>query len=72
MSERLLRPCRITTGFKLGIIILGSNFQIERRSYEHPILDALKKLERQNGISFHTPGHKGRDTLINWKTIFLT
>lgn len=32
-----------------------------------PILDALKKLKRQNSISFHTPGHKGRDTLINWE-----
>lgn len=31
-----------------------------------PILDALKKLRNQNSISFHTPGHKGRNTLINW------
>ena len=32
-----------------------------------PILDALKKLKKQNSISFHTPGHKGKNTLINWK-----
>lgn len=32
-----------------------------------PILDALKKLRIQNSISFHTPGHKGRNTLINWE-----
>ncbi|QQY79868.1 lysine decarboxylase [Keratinibaculum paraultunense] len=32
-----------------------------------PILDALKKLKKQNSISFHTPGHKGKNTLINWE-----
>ncbi|NMB27555.1 MAG: aminotransferase class I/II-fold pyridoxal phosphate-dependent enzyme [Tissierellia bacterium] len=31
-----------------------------------PILDRLKKLKRDNNISFHTPGHKGKNTLINW------
>lgn len=31
-----------------------------------PILDGLKKLKRDNNISFHTPGHKGKNTLINW------
>ena len=31
-----------------------------------PILDRLKKLKKQNSISFHTPGHKSKNTLINW------
>ena len=35
-----------------------------------PILDRLKKLKRDNNISFHTPGHKGKNTLINWETIY--
>ena len=31
-----------------------------------PILDRLNKLKKDNSISFHTPGHKGKNTLINW------
>ncbi|MBZ2175051.1 aminotransferase class I/II-fold pyridoxal phosphate-dependent enzyme [Schnuerera sp. xch1] len=31
-----------------------------------PIIDSLKILQRKNEISFHTPGHKGKDTLIEW------
>ena len=31
-----------------------------------PILDRLKKLKKQNSTSFHTPGHKSKNTLINW------
>lgn len=32
-----------------------------------PIFDELKRLKDKNPISFHTPGHKGKNTLINWK-----
>lgn len=32
-----------------------------------PILDRLKRLKDQGGISFHTPGHKGKNTLIDWQ-----
>lgn len=31
-----------------------------------PIFNRLKKYVEENNISFHTPGHKGRNTLINW------
>lgn len=31
-----------------------------------PILDELKKLKKKNSVSFHTPGHKGKNTLIKW------
>ncbi len=34
---------------------------------ETPIFDELKKLKDKNPISFHTPGHKGKNTLANWK-----
>ena len=34
-----------------------------------PILDELKKLTREKPISFHTPGHKGKNTLANWKEL---
>lgn len=33
---------------------------------ETPILNELKKLKQENNVSFHTPGHKGKDTLIHW------
>ncbi len=31
-----------------------------------PILDQLRRLKYEKGISFHTPGHKGKNTLIDW------
>lgn len=31
-----------------------------------PVFEALKNLMEENSISFHMPGHKGRNTLINW------
>ena len=31
-----------------------------------PVLDALKNLMEENSVSFHMPGHKGKNTLINW------
>ena len=31
-----------------------------------PILDGLKRLKEENSISFHMPGHKGKNTLIKW------
>lgn len=31
-----------------------------------PILDGLIKLMDEREVSFHTPGHKGRNTLIEW------
>ena len=31
-----------------------------------PVFDALKNLMEENSVSFHMPGHKGRNTLINW------
>lgn len=34
---------------------------------ETPIFDEIKKLLDKNPISFHTPGHKGKNTLINWE-----
>lgn len=33
---------------------------------ETPILDRLKRLKNEEGISFHTPGHKGKNSLIHW------
>lgn len=31
-----------------------------------PVFDALKKHIEEKDISFHMPGHKGKNTLINW------
>ncbi|HCO18239.1 MAG TPA: arginine / lysine / ornithine decarboxylase, partial [Tissierellales bacterium] len=31
-----------------------------------PVFDALKNLMEENSVSFHMPGHKGKNTLINW------
>jgi arginine/lysine/ornithine decarboxylase len=31
-----------------------------------PVFEALKNLKEENSISFHMPGHKGKDTLIKW------
>ncbi|NMA48919.1 MAG: aminotransferase class V-fold PLP-dependent enzyme [Tissierellia bacterium] len=31
-----------------------------------PVFEALKKLKEENSISFHMPGHKGKETLIHW------
>lgn len=31
-----------------------------------PIFDGLKKYVEEGNISFHTPGHKGKNTLIDW------
>ena len=31
-----------------------------------PLLNTLKKLMEEDGVSFHTPGHKGKNTLIEW------
>lgn len=31
-----------------------------------PIMNELKKLNAKKGVSFHTPGHKGKNTLIEW------
>lgn len=32
-----------------------------------PIFNALKRLKEDDRTSFHTPGHKGKSTLVNWK-----
>lgn len=32
-----------------------------------PIFKGLKKYIEEENISFHTPGHKGRNDIINWK-----
>ncbi|MCF6464349.1 aminotransferase class I/II-fold pyridoxal phosphate-dependent enzyme [Clostridium sp. Cult2] len=34
-----------------------------------PIINKLKKMKDKNPISFHTPGHKGKSTLLNWKEL---
>lgn len=31
-----------------------------------PVFDGLKNLMEENSISFHMPGHKGKNTLIEW------
>lgn len=31
-----------------------------------PVFDALKGLMEENSVSFHMPGHKGKNTLIEW------
>lgn len=31
-----------------------------------PVFDGLKSLMEENSISFHMPGHKGKNTLIEW------
>lgn len=31
-----------------------------------PVFDALKKLMEEESVFFHMPGHKGKNTLINW------
>ncbi|WFA08483.1 aminotransferase class I/II-fold pyridoxal phosphate-dependent enzyme [Tissierella sp. Yu-01] len=31
-----------------------------------PVLEALKNLMEENSVSFHMPGHKGKNSLINW------
>lgn len=31
-----------------------------------PVFDELKKLMNENSTFFHMPGHKGKNTLINW------
>lgn len=31
-----------------------------------PVFEALKNLMEENSVSFHMPGHKGRNALINW------
>jgi len=31
-----------------------------------PVFEALKNLMEENSVSFHMPGHKGKNTLINW------
>lgn len=31
-----------------------------------PVFDALKKLMEENSAFFHMPGHKGKNTLVNW------
>jgi lysine decarboxylase len=31
-----------------------------------PVLEALKNLMKENSVSFHMPGHKGKNSLINW------
>lgn len=31
-----------------------------------PILNEIKKMKSKKHISFHTPGHKGLNTIINW------
>lgn len=34
-----------------------------------PVMDALKELVKEDSISFHFPGHKGRYTNIDWKSL---
>lgn len=36
-----------------------------------PIFNALKEKIHKNYISFHTPGHKGRNTLMDWSKYML-
>ena len=31
-----------------------------------PVFDALKKLKEEDSVFFHMPGHKGKNTLVNW------
>lgn len=31
-----------------------------------PVIDALKELVKEDSAFFHMPGHKGKNTLINW------
>lgn len=31
-----------------------------------PVFDGLKNLMEENSVSFHMPGHKGKNTLIEW------
>ena len=31
-----------------------------------PVLEALQRLKEENSVSFHMPGHKGKNTLISW------
>ncbi|NLM06226.1 MAG: aminotransferase class I/II-fold pyridoxal phosphate-dependent enzyme [Tissierellia bacterium] len=31
-----------------------------------PVFDALKNLMKENSVSFHMPGHKGKNTSFNW------
>lgn len=31
-----------------------------------PVFDGLKSLMEENSVSFHMPGHKGKNTLIEW------
>lgn len=31
-----------------------------------PVFDALKRLMEEDSVFFHMPGHKGKNTLINW------
>lgn len=34
---------------------------------ETPILDKLQEMKKKEGISFHMPGHKGKNSLIEWQ-----
>ncbi len=34
-----------------------------------PVMDALIKLKEEDSVSFHFPGHKGRDTNVDWKNL---
>lgn len=31
-----------------------------------PVFDALKRLKEEDSVFFHMPGHKGKNTLVNW------
>ncbi len=31
-----------------------------------PVFDALRRLKEENSVFFHMPGHKGKNTLVNW------
>ncbi|TJX13196.1 aminotransferase class I/II-fold pyridoxal phosphate-dependent enzyme [Tissierella creatinini] len=31
-----------------------------------PVFEALKNLMKENSVSFHMPGHKGRNALVDW------
>lgn len=33
---------------------------------KRPVFEALEKLKEENSVSFHMPGHKGKNTLFNW------
>lgn len=33
---------------------------------KRPVFEALSKLKDENSVSFHMPGHKGKNTLFNW------